>query len=117
MSSSRRAWGSWGSVIIALLTLVWLAPAARAGGEADIQLGETVIGSVDSAGSDLVRAHFTAVQGTLLSIRVKTVSDGFSTLSPTVVLKDDSGTELDLGNSVRSSARNFWIREFNESAT
>jgi hypothetical protein len=67
MSSDRRAWGSLGSVMIALLALVWLAPAARAGGEADIQLGQTVLGSVDSPGSDLVRVHFTAVQGTLVT--------------------------------------------------
>jgi hypothetical protein len=98
--------------MIALLALVWLAPAARAGGEADIQLGQTVLGSVDSPGSDLVRVHFTAVQGTLVSIRVRTASDGFSTLTPTAVLKDDLGTELDLGGTTQATARNFWIRRF-----
>jgi formate-dependent nitrite reductase cytochrome c552 subunit len=98
-------------LLITLLGVVWAAPASQAAAIVkDIDLGDRVIANIATASTDTVCTRFYAVQGTLASIAVR--SSGDSTLALTITLKDDTGTAIDLGDSLLLRGKTARVRRF-----
>jgi hypothetical protein len=100
----------WLLLILIALALGGITPATQAATTVQyIKLGDIVVGDI-TAGVDTVGARFNAVQDTLASIKVRPLQG--STLDPTIVLKDGSGTELDLGSSLKVNNKIAQVQNF-----
>ncbi len=93
-SSSGRT--QWLASAMALLFFCSLSMAATTVMEVD--LGSSFSGEIATAGSDVVQARFNAVEGTGLTISANAVTG--STLRPTIVLRDEGGSVLAIGETL-----------------
>ncbi len=103
-------------LVASLIGVIWAAAPSQAGVMLqDIDLGDSIIARIATAGTDTVCARFLAVEGTLASINARATRG--STLALTVVLKDETGAALDLGDTLIIRGVTARVRRFMIPAT
>ena len=109
---NRYQWGLV-AIVLAAALLTFSSPNEATTTVLYIQLGDTFTGNIGEAGVDTVEARFNAVQGTVVNVSVRALQGrrrlrvtravDTSPLQPSIVLKDASGTSIDLGSALSVS--------------